>query len=661
MSEHVFNVEKTSSLTRYTRDGKAHREDGPALIYSDGYNEWYFDGQLHREDGPAVEYANGTKEWWLNGERHRVDGPAFIHPCGDSYWYQNNRLHRVDGPAVEYANGNYEYFFEGQLHNLNGPAIRYNGREVHYIEGRAYQLPQFLERVKILKGDKVINSFDDLNQIIGYRYFPDIESYAELAGALQCFDPGLRQVFRNYMQKFLDASGEVIEEDALVVYTYCGDCDHMVSDETDHQHCITCKRAFYADDEAILSCDQCESCCNHKECESCESHITMVCRDCNCCNNCCECVHCESCNALADCECGEGYCSNCCDCNNIDDEYESCGDPLVVRAGEKHTFNSKRLAGVEWEFNEINEGEKLLKSWKTRWDGRIHGDGSCGHEAVSAPAAGDYIAKNLNDLGEAIKHADVDDRCGLHVHVDARDLSWHDMWRLLRVYSKYEPFLYMLAGQHRMVNDYCSPIASRIGGASERENFFDVKGEILSFYVNEEVSYARSRMRDLSKKDGSRYKSLNIMPWLSGRRFKASDTTVEFRLHRNTKDANRVIGWTQLCVRLVDWCATASEADVRALPDSALHAFCKVIAPDLKDWILNRLKGWHEDTAIKRGAPRRVRFRNGKYVAVPYPEREIKRNAVQSESSDDTPQGCGCSICLRNRQRQYAQSINNDF
>ena len=27
----------------------------------------YKNGKLHREDGPAIEYANGSKEWWLNG------------------------------------------------------------------------------------------------------------------------------------------------------------------------------------------------------------------------------------------------------------------------------------------------------------------------------------------------------------------------------------------------------------------------------------------------------------------------------------------------------------------------------------------------------------------------------------------------------------------
>jgi hypothetical protein len=43
-----------------------HRHDGPAVEWSDGYEEWYVDGKLHRLDGPAVEWPDGDKEWYVN-------------------------------------------------------------------------------------------------------------------------------------------------------------------------------------------------------------------------------------------------------------------------------------------------------------------------------------------------------------------------------------------------------------------------------------------------------------------------------------------------------------------------------------------------------------------------------------------------------------------
>ena len=36
-------------------------------VFENGYKEWYVEGKLHREDGPAIEWSNGTKEWRVEG------------------------------------------------------------------------------------------------------------------------------------------------------------------------------------------------------------------------------------------------------------------------------------------------------------------------------------------------------------------------------------------------------------------------------------------------------------------------------------------------------------------------------------------------------------------------------------------------------------------
>jgi hypothetical protein len=48
------------------------------------------DGRLHRDDGPAVIKPDGTQEWYQHDERHRDDGPAWIWPDGRQLWYQHN-------------------------------------------------------------------------------------------------------------------------------------------------------------------------------------------------------------------------------------------------------------------------------------------------------------------------------------------------------------------------------------------------------------------------------------------------------------------------------------------------------------------------------------------------------------------------------------------
>jgi hypothetical protein len=45
-----------------------HRENGPAIDYSDGYKAWFKHGKYHREDGPAVIFSDGTEEYGLNGK-----------------------------------------------------------------------------------------------------------------------------------------------------------------------------------------------------------------------------------------------------------------------------------------------------------------------------------------------------------------------------------------------------------------------------------------------------------------------------------------------------------------------------------------------------------------------------------------------------------------
>ena len=47
------------------------------LIDKDRHKAWYKNGKFHRENGPAIEYSNGNKYWYLNGtllteQQHRL-------------------------------------------------------------------------------------------------------------------------------------------------------------------------------------------------------------------------------------------------------------------------------------------------------------------------------------------------------------------------------------------------------------------------------------------------------------------------------------------------------------------------------------------------------------------------------------------------------------
>ena len=80
------------------------------------HSEWNNEeGQHHREDGPAVVWDDGDEEWWQYGKLHRLDGPAMISKSvGYKYWYMDGKRHRVDGPAIEYGCGNNVWYYQGK-------------------------------------------------------------------------------------------------------------------------------------------------------------------------------------------------------------------------------------------------------------------------------------------------------------------------------------------------------------------------------------------------------------------------------------------------------------------------------------------------------------------------------------------------------------------
>jgi hypothetical protein len=89
---------KDSETIYYTLDGEYHREDGPAVIYDCGREEWYRHGMLDREDGPAVTNYEDEKYWYKNGMLHREDGPAIEE--GDSMVYLSDEIYYLNNVNV---------------------------------------------------------------------------------------------------------------------------------------------------------------------------------------------------------------------------------------------------------------------------------------------------------------------------------------------------------------------------------------------------------------------------------------------------------------------------------------------------------------------------------------------------------------------------------
>jgi len=109
---------KTNSYNKIPYN-KLYRKVGPAIICSNGDEEWWQHGNLHRLDGPAVKCKDGREEWRINGILHRLNGPALISNNNDKFWYKHGKHHRLDDPAIIWSNGDKEWWINGKKLNTN--------------------------------------------------------------------------------------------------------------------------------------------------------------------------------------------------------------------------------------------------------------------------------------------------------------------------------------------------------------------------------------------------------------------------------------------------------------------------------------------------------------------------------------------------------------
>ena len=381
-------------------------------------------------------------------------------------------------------------------------------------------------------------------------------------------------------------------------------------------------------------------------------------RDCQCCSI-CDCSPCE------------------CDAENESQQILGKSDVRhhAFNAAERTQFDCARLAGVELEYNECANFAPLEK-WAHAWDASIHSDGSCGWEGVTAPAAGNYLIRQIGELFTALNFAGAtfDRQCGVHVHVDARDFDWTDMLRLCKVYAHVEPALFIMAGQYRMSSQWCRPVGARMKAALAVPAGHR-RGELLRqlFACSDDFKgYTRERATEyhnkgrVRKKHAARYAALNIMPWLAGRKQPADgsvhtcdpDTTVEFRLHRNvahadTANRDRLLGWVRTVVQIVEWTKDASANDVRRLPRDPFRAL-GVIAPECAGYHLERLRVWRSE--LSRTA-RTIEYAPGGQYTIQsrYYECEPPQPIPVTPEPTHESEGCECSEC---RDRQHHRYIN---
>jgi Putative amidoligase enzyme len=455
--------------------------------------------------------------------------------------------------------------------------------------------------------------------------------------------PGVNAAIRTWQKLGGNLQAEVhyASVAATVKHRPCSDCGCMTVRCPNCDHCPNPECDSHNEDRESLPCGHCDSCATPcEDCAACNQCGTCSCVRCgNCgetcshsvcsaCNDggdddcgCCNCEHCSHCGATVEQTCSE--CDNCprhCTCETVHSISATNATFPVAGIADRTRFSSQRTAGLEVEFNTCTGKFEPIVKWCAKWGASVHSDGSCGWEAVTSPAAGNHLLDQIDTLASALTKsgATENDACGVHVHVDAKDLKWHDMAKLVRIYEAVEPALYVLAGRRRWANTYCKPWNGAFTDALQGTT--DVKGAILRvLYNSADETIAKKVLetewragREPRKKASWRYHGLNLAPWIarlrklarnrrSNKYHKAApDSTVEFRLHEHCHDGARLEMWTRLLVRMVDFAASCSEADIAALPRSGMRALA-TIAPECMPWIVASVRAYRKAVPRKAG------------------------------------------------------------
>lgn len=315
-----------------------------------------------------------------------------------------------------------------------------------------------------------------------------------------------------------------------------------------------------------IFCNEPEPCVKHMRC--------AVCGVRGCCEHATSCLACKASGAPCI-RCGR--CAAC--CRGHRSEHPAWIEqpvPPPFQAGAHDARSINRFLAVEWEVAGMRGDWRDLLSGADEWGWGIVRDGSLprsGCEILTAPASGGKIIRQIADLGAALKRAKATTsrKCGIHVHVDARDLDLHAIRRLCILWRRIEPALLEALPEYRRLNQHAMPIGSLLDPVAS------LRPDAPSMLVERNLAFvlygsAQLEAYKTSKYLQCRYRTLNLHSWNYRK-------TVEIRALHGTLSPKIITEWAILCGGIVNAAATWKEHETQKLatgtsPREALLALC---------------------------------------------------------------------------------------
>ena len=389
----------------------------------------------------------------------------------------------------------------------------------------------------------------------------------------------------------------------------------------DEELASPCPECDGTTDNICKACDVCKDCCQCLHCARCGDVAENICETCergDCCCSCETCTYrhpphrvestCSNCQYCSDhCECyvcngcGERVNNTCGDCDRCDDCSCNCSSDAPRFRGHftylgEPTKAMPRYTSLELEYASCSDGSYVVDCAR-QWEDFVVEDGSLpeeGFEINTNPTRGDMFASHIKATIAACNRAETETSkdCGLHVHVDARDLNYHDICKLALLYSKVECALFAMQPLTRQNNQYCRMV----------DNYYQLqpngfKHAFLNHLYRNENTFPKTKKEKrayIGMKNGKRVFSQRTEKYHSARYYAMNlhtwfyRGTVEFRHAASTLSGTKATNWGLVCMWIVEKASTMSYAQIKALSEDSTLALQSILPAELADWVTLR-------------------------------------------------------------------------
>ena len=240
------------------------------------------------------------------------------------------------------------------------------------------------------------------------------------------------------------------------------------------------------------------------------------------------------------------YCEECYPGDGDDVDLDSYHTREMDSSSESFAkIKSKRLVGLAFEcysdgWDYWDGATEVDGNWRAVHDGSISpwGDRSKGVEFVSrVPKNGDALWKDVEYITDYTStNFAVNRSCGVHVHVDGRDLEWKAIKNLLLLGKSVQNILYKMLPPSRDTSRWCKRIPM------SRESIRDIGSNqdfIDSWYSSWGVDPSMDKYND------ARYCNMNMHA-------RILHGSIEFRYHSGTLNKEKLLHWIRICTSIVD-------------------------------------------------------------------------------------------------------------